>query len=188
MSHSLILIRHGETEWNVEGRYQGQSDPPLNRRGREQALGLSEKLLAAGLDLLYSSPLERARQTGQILADRLSIPLHIDARLQEIHLGKWEGLLHDEIYRVYPKTFRQWEEDPWSVTPPGGESIYGVRSRIMEATEEILSRHRGQTIGLVSHLLPLVLLKINFDGIHPSRIWDVSLPNAHWEKITLRGR
>lgn len=185
MSNSLILIRHGETQWNVEGRYQGQSDPPLNRRGFEQALRLSEKLRGAGLDLLYSSTLKRALQTGNVLADRLNIPLHTDPRLREINLGRWEGLLHDEICEAYPETIRQWETDPWAVTPPGGEGLARVKKRVLTATGDILSRHEGQCIGLVAHLLPLVMLKVHFDGIDPSRVWEVPLPNAHWEKITL---
>lgn len=108
----LILIRHGETEWNVIGRYQGQADPPLNRTGQTQAYQLIKSIKGQGLDILYSSPLLRAAQTAKILGEVLAIPVCYDARLKEIHQGDWQTRLRSEIEKLYPNLFRKWETYP----------------------------------------------------------------------------
>jgi broad specificity phosphatase PhoE len=103
----------------------------------------------------------------------------------EIHLGAWESLLATEIAARDPERFRGWEKDPWGITPPDGESIKSVRDRVYAAADEILVRHAGRSIGLVAHQLPLVLLKIRYQGIDPALVRKVSLPNTHWEEIEI---
>lgn len=183
MSTRLILIRHGETDWNVEKRYQGQEDPPLNGRGRDQALFLAEALSAIPLDVLYSSPLARARETAQIITEQLGIPLHFEARLKEIHLGEWGGKLSAEVAAQDPDRHLRWEADAWSVTPPGGESLFQVRERVHAAADEIVRRHEGRTIGLVAHRIPLGLLRIRYGNLDPSLLRKMYLPNAGWEEV-----
>lgn len=114
----LILIRHGETDWNIEGRYQGQADPPLNRRGLSQAEQVAIPLKHVGIDLLYSSPLLRAYQTAQTIAQELGVPLYTEPRLMEIHQGDWQERLQSEIEDMNPELFRRWRAEPWSATPP----------------------------------------------------------------------
>ena len=143
MTTRLILIRHGETDWNVEGRYQGQADPPLNQQGLAQACQLAQKLRDVGLDVLYSSPLRRALQTAQILAEALDIPLHTEPRLMEIHQGEWQTLLYTEIAARYPELFDRWQTEPWTVTILGGENIAQVQERVYVAVDDILSRHEA---------------------------------------------
>jgi len=184
----LILIRHGETEWNVEGRYQGQADPPLNQRGLAQAHQLAQKLRGVGLDVLYSSPLRRALQTAQILAEALDVPLHTEPRLMEIHQGEWQTLLYTEIAARYPELFDRWQTEPWTVTLPGGENIAQVQERVYAAVDEILSRHEGQCIGMVAHRLPITLLKIRYQGLDPDVVRTLQLPNTYWEEIPLKAR
>jgi broad specificity phosphatase PhoE len=182
----LILIRHGETDWNVEGRYQGQADPPLNQRGLAQARQLAQKLRGVGLDVLYSSPLRRALQTAQILAEALDVLLHTEPRLMEIHQGEWQTLLYTEIVARYPELFDRWQTEPWTVTLPGGENIAQVQKRVYAAVDEILSRHEGQCIGMVAHRLPITLLKIRYQGLDPDIVRTLQLPNTYWEKIPLK--
>jgi len=184
----LILIRHGETEWNVEGRYQGQADPPLNQRGLAQAHQLAQKLRGVGLDVLYSSPLRRALQTAQILAEALEVSLHTEPRLMEIHQGEWQTLLYTEIAARYPELFDRWQTEPWTVTLPGGENIAQVQERVYAAVDEILSRHEGQCIGMVAHRLPITLLKIRYQGLDPDVVRTLQLPNTYWEEIPLKAR
>jgi len=179
----LILIRHGETDWNVEKRYQGQEDPPLNRRGRDQAQWLAEALSGIPLDVLYSSPLARARETAQTLKERLGVPLHFEERLKEIHLGEWGGKLSAEVAEQDPDRHLRWETDAWSVTPPGGESLFQVRERVHAAADEIVRRHEGKTIGLVAHRIPLGLLKIRYGNLDTSLLRKMYLPNAGWEEV-----
>ena len=182
---SLILIRHGETDWNVEGRYQGQADPPLNAKGVAQAHKLAQALSSASLDVLYTSPLRRARQTAQILAETLGLPLHLEPRLMEIHQGDWQGRLRADIAARYPDLFRRWQTEPWVVTPPGGESLAQVQARVYAALDEILSRHQGQRIGLVTHRIPIALTKVRYQGLDPDAVRTLELPNTYWEEIPL---
>ncbi len=179
----LILIRHGETDWNVEGRYQGQADPSLNRRGITQAHSLAHALASNPPDLLYASPLRRALETAEILAAALKLPLFTDPRLVEIHQGDWQGRLRGEIAASYPDLFKQWEEDPWKVTPPGGESLNAVQARVLTAVDEIMARHMEQRIGLVLHRIPIALLKVRYQNMDPDAVRSISLPNTYWEEL-----
>lgn len=181
----IVLIRHGETDWNVEGRYQGQADPPLNARGREQAHKLARELAKTGIDVIYSSPLRRAWETAEIVARVLGVPLHPEPRLMEIHQGEWQGRLRSEIAARYPELFRRWLTEPWEVTPPGGEHLRDVQRRVYAAVDEILARHRGQTIALVTHRIPIALLKVRYQGLNRDAVRTLALPNTYWEEITI---
>jgi broad specificity phosphatase PhoE len=182
----LILIRHGETDWNVEGRYQGQADPPLNQAGLDQARLLVKELRDVHLDVLYASPLRRALQTAQILADSLKVPLHLEPRLMEIHQGDWQGRLRAKISALYPELFRRWETDPWQVTPPGGEHLSYVQARVDRAVGDMLARYRGKRIGVVAHRIPIALIKVRYQGLDPDVVRTLQLPNTYWETITIK--
>ncbi len=181
----FILIRHGETAWNVEGRYQGQADPPLSRRGEAQAQALAARLAEAGKrpDAVYASPLRRAWHTALAVVRATGAPLYAEPRLMEIHLGSWQGVLASEIARRWPRAFRQWEEAPWSVRPPGGETLAEVRARVDAALDAILARHPGQSVALVAHRLPLAFVKIRFQGLDPAQVRHIPIPNAGYEVL-----
>jgi broad specificity phosphatase PhoE len=181
----LVLIRHGETDWNVEGRYQGQADPPLNARGLEQAGSLAEKLLPLKLEILYTSPLQRAAQTAQLIARRLGIPVYIEPRLVEIHQGDWQTRLRAEIQSLYPDLFRQWETEPWGVSPPNGETLYEVQARVEAAVHDMIVRHPGASMGLVAHRIPIALIKLRYQDLEPDIVRTLSLPNTYFEAIQL---
>lgn len=179
----LVLIRHGETDWNIEGRYQGQADPPLNAVGIEQAEELAEALRKVRPEVLYSSPLKRALQTAQIISERLKIPVITDPRLMEINQGEWETRLRSEIEHDYPELFRAWQTKPWEVTPPGGENLHTVKARVYQAIDEILQQdHRG-TIGVVTHRIPIALIKMRFQHLDPDLVRMLELPNTYWELV-----
>lgn len=188
MTTRLLLVRHGQTDWNVEGRYQGQKDPPLNPQGRDQAIFLAEDLSAVPLHVLYSSPLQRAWETAHIIEEKLALPLYVEPRLMEISMGEWEGRLVTEIAVRDSEQFLRWESSPWSVAPPGGESLYHVRERVYAAVDEIVPRHVGRSIGLVTHQLPLALLKIRYQKLNPSLVRKLDQPNASWEEVVLDSR
>ena len=185
-STHLFLIRHGETDWNVEGRYQGQADPPLNDRGLRQAHELGDKLASVNLDLLYTSPLLRSEQTAQIISRKLAIPFYKDERLMEINQGKWQTRLRSEIEALYPDLFRRWETEPWEVTPPGGESLEQVGQRVFAAIDELLQKHSGKRIGIVSHRIPIALIKMRFQGLDPDVVRLLKLSNAYYEEIIVK--
>ncbi len=181
----LLLIRHGETDWNVEGRYQGQADPPLNARGLAQARALAARWQQEGIRpaAIYASPLKRAWQTAEILAQATGAPLYAEPRLKEIGLGAWEGVLTPEIMRRWPETFRDWETRPWQTRPPGGETIAEVQQRVYAAIDDIIARHPNDTVAIVAHRLPLALLKIRYQGYDPEEVRRIPIPNAEAEEI-----
>lgn len=181
----LVLIRHGETDWNIEGRYQGQADPPLNTIGIKQAEELARILKEIQPEVLYSSTLRRALQTAQILSEKLKIPVITDPRLKEINQGEWETRLRSEIEHDYPELFQAWQTKPWEVTPPGGENLYTVKARVDQALDEILQKEQDKKIGIVTHRIPIALIKMRFQRLDPDIVRMIDLPNSYMEVIQI---
>jgi broad specificity phosphatase PhoE len=182
---TIVLIRHGETDWNVEGRYQGQADPPLNAKGFQQAQKLANELTDSGIRNIYTSPLKRTRQTAELIAQNLEIQPIDEPRFMEIHQGDWQTRLRSEIEGLYPDLFKTWETDPWKVSPPGGEGLPEVRRRVYAALDEILLRHPQQKIGIVTHRIPIALIKVRYQEMDPDIVRTIHLPNAYWEEIPI---
>jgi probable phosphoglycerate mutase len=128
---TIILVRHGQTQWNLDGRYQGRSDPPLCRTGMMECVTLAKKLSRAGIRSIFTSPLSRARQTAEIVADRLRIgPIENDPRLAEIHFGDWEGNTQTQVRQHWPELLNLWKTAPDAVRFPGGETLEEARDRL----------------------------------------------------------
>jgi broad specificity phosphatase PhoE len=158
----FCLIRHGQTDWNREGRYQGQSDVPLNETGRQQARRLAQMLDPGTITAIYSSDLERASETAAILAAALKLPFSTDTRLREINQGEWEGQLVGTIQDRFADLWKRRSLDPAGVRPPGGETVGEVSARVLAALDEIARRHPAGSVLIVSHGLALatVLCKV----------------------------
>ncbi|HJW90790.1 MAG TPA: histidine phosphatase family protein [Anaerolineales bacterium] len=181
----LILIRHGETDWNVDGRWQGQADVPLNARGIAQAEETAQSLSNVKFAAIYSSDLARARQTAEVLARVAGLPLRLDPRLREIHQGAWQGLRIPEIEARYAEAFRRRRENPLTVAPPGGETVLQVQARVLAAVADILARHPGQTVAVVSHGFALALILAHFRGVPTERVWDLIPRNGEINVLKL---
>lgn len=149
----VLLIRPGETDWNLSGRWQGQVQIPLNQQGREQAKRMSRFIRPLGLDMLYSSDLRRARDTAEILAKELGTHPIFDPRLRERHMGEWQGLTTEEIQAWYPDEYQALQDRPESYQIHGGESWQQVRKRVWSVFEDMLGRGGGQsdTVGIITH-------------------------------------
>lgn len=148
MEMTILLARHGETDWNRENRFQGHADVPLNDRGREQARALADDLASEGITAVYSSTLSRAFETAQIAADRLGLPVRTDPRLMEVDVGSWSGLTRDEIAGRWPQAFENWKA---GVAGWDGESYDDLGVRTLAALLEIAARHPGETVLAVAH-------------------------------------
>lgn len=133
------LIRHGETEWNVQKRFQGHLDIPLSPRGIGQAFRLAERLARSQQDFdgLYASDLRRARETAEPLAQVLGLPLKTSPLLREIHVGELAGLTRQEAEARFPLFFRQAAFDPWNARRPGGESMADLAERFQAFVESL---------------------------------------------------
>lgn len=153
----LCLVRHAQTDWNLQHRWQGQADPPLSLAGREQARMLARELTGEHFDAIYSSDLQRALATARAVAGPHRLPVQTDLRLREVNLGKWEGLLGEEIPALYPREWAARENDPFHARPPDGESVLDVARRAMPVFTELRDRHPSASLLIVSHGLLLAV-------------------------------
>jgi broad specificity phosphatase PhoE len=174
----FCLIRHGQTDWNLEGRYQGQSDAPLNEAGREEARVLAHKLKGQAFDAIYSSDLQRARETAEIIAAALQLPVKTDSRLREINQGKWEGQLVEVIKARYANLWRQRKLDPASVRAPGGETVAEVAQRMYSALNEIAQIYPDGAVLIASHGLALATIICKAQGIPVGKAYTLIPDNT----------
>ena len=144
----ILLARHGETEWNRLGRWQGHADPPLNDAGRAQAAALATQLEGDGLAAVYSSDLRRASETARIVADRLGLAVSEDRALREIDVGSWSGLTRDEVRERYPEGFARWLSGEIG---HDGETREELTKRVVEAVGRIAASHAGDHVLVVTH-------------------------------------
>jgi probable phosphoglycerate mutase len=170
----ILLARHGETQWNVEGRSQGQTfDIPLSATGRAQAQALGSRLADLPIARAVASPLLRARATAELaLGDRAGL-LTLDPRLMEISHGLWEGRLADEIRADFPEVHKAWRETPQLVTLPGGESLKAVATRAWAALQQAC-RDVGATeaVLVVTHDAVNRVLLARILGLELARVWS----------------
>jgi len=154
-STQLLLVRHGQTPWNAQGRWQGHGDPGLTELGRAQAVEVVEALRAEPgqpWNLVISSDLERARGTAEILAEALALRVEVDARLRELDVGAWTGLTREEIDTRDPETLRAFETGEPSIHPGGGESRLEIRVRTRDCVRSLVERFAGRRLIVVTHL------------------------------------
>lgn len=157
----IVLVRHGQTEFNREDRWQGSgSDVPLNDAGRAEAVQLAAALAeryAARVAAVYTSDLERARETARIVADTLGLEVVDEPALRELSHGRWEGLTHQEVLRRWPTEHAEYQADPYHVRRGGGDSYQDLEARVWPAFERLAERHRGERIVAISHGGPIRL-------------------------------
>jgi alpha-ribazole phosphatase len=168
----LYLVRHGQTDWNREGRYQGQSDVPLNAAGLQQAADLAEKLNGQHFEAVYSSDLKRAHRTAEILAEHLGLHVRSDPRLREIDQGEWEGVLYSEIVRRYENEMTQRKNNPIHARPPGGETVAEVSRRAVQAADDIAQLHPHGPVIVVAHGLTLAVLACLAEGVALADVYN----------------
>lgn len=153
MPTRILLIRHGETDWNVQGRWQGHAPVPLNDQGRRQAALLAEALVQYPdrISAIYSSDLSRAFETASIIGNRLGLPVFPDVRLREIDLGDWQGLTYDEVRAWDGQRHDEIQQNSLEMPRPGGESPEQLASRCVDALHSIVQRHKDDVVLAVSH-------------------------------------
>ncbi len=170
----LLLIRHGQTDWNVEGRYTGQTDIPINAKGHADAARVAEELKENPPTLLFSSDLQRAYDTASYIAKACDLDIQTDERFREINQGIWEGMLFPDIKAQFQKELDKRDSDPLRVGAPDGENMGQVRDRVLAALREILGAHAGdgQRIALVAHGFINAIIRVYFERIPLEKTWD----------------
>ncbi len=171
MATTIVLVRHGETDWNRDNRFQGHADPPLNDTGRAQASALAANLAGMALAAAYTSPLRRARETAEVLGDALGLTPVDESSLMEIDVGSWSGLTRTEIAERFPAGFARWLEGRhgWD----DGETNDDLGARVVAGLLEIGAKHPDAAVLAVTHGGPIrsalaAAERIPFDGAHGS--------------------
>ena len=176
----LVLMRHGQTDWNIALRLQGHSDIPLNETGRRQASAAAPSVAALGTQVVIASDLSRAQETAAAVVALTGQSVGIDARLRETGMGDWEGLVRDEVIAGWPELWTNWRTTSAHASPPNGESRWQVALRANEVVQELesgehtralLVAHGGLIVGLTGLLLNL-----------PDSVWSqlIGINNCHW--------
>jgi probable phosphoglycerate mutase len=187
----ILLIRHGETDWNVDKRLQGHVDIGLNDTGRRQAAALARALQYEALDAIFASDLQRARDTAQAVADRQGgLPVQIDVALRERCLGAFEGMRHHEIEQRYPDYYPAWRVREPDVRYPAGqrvaETMREFSERSVTAVTRLADQAHGRKIAIVTHggVLECLYRQIKKRGFGQSRDFDIfnaSINRLHWD-------
>lgn len=174
----LILVRHGETEWNRVERFRGRIDIELNETGHRQAQAVASRVGAWKPDAIYSSPLKRALQTAQPLAQACGREIKPLETITDIDYGAWGGHSPEEVAAQHSDLYRTWLEAPHLVQFPEGESLEQVRSRAWIAVEEVCAAHARETVVLVSHVVVNRALICAVLGLDNSSLWKIGQDNG----------
>ncbi|HZZ92742.1 MAG TPA: histidine phosphatase family protein [Usitatibacter sp.] len=189
MSHQtkIVLVRHGETRWNVERRIQGQGDSPLTDAGIGQARAIGRRLARERFDGLVSSDLGRAMQTASEIGALTGHDAVPDPRLRERHFGDGEGMTYTEIDARFPGAFSRVREVDPDYAIPGGESRRQLHQRVTSALEALAEEHRGQALVVVTHGGVLATLYRHVHGIDLSVPHSIPILNASYNALTHDG-
>ena len=175
----MIIVRHGESEWNRIHRYQGQADAPLSELGVRQAEALAHRLRNEQLDAIYTSPLQRAALTAQAIAlHHPSVPFLHEPALLEIDHGEWQGKFLHEIVEQFGDGLREWREHPTRAQMPGGESFSNILKRTLDFKEQLYEQHSDQTVLVSTHDVVVKILVADALGMNMDRINRIWVTNA----------
>jgi broad specificity phosphatase PhoE len=169
----VILVRHGETDWNRREIFRGRADVELNQKGREQANALAGAVEGIQIDAVYSSPLRRAVETAEAIAEPHGITVEMERDFTDFDYGVWQGLPHEEVRRRYPGLYKDWVERPYTVRMEGGESLRMVRRRAMRALTAVIERHEGEAVAIVAHRVVNKVVLCAVLGLDNSNFWRI---------------
>jgi phosphoserine phosphatase len=169
---TLYLVRHGETQWNVEKRMQGRLDSPLTDLGLKQGEWVADALRDVPFDAIYASSSPRALRTAEIVSSDRTIPvIPVDA-LQEISLGVWEGRLQKELDQAFSNHYHAFWKTPHTFRMNTGETFFAVQERVVAEIQRIVAEHPGQNVLVVSHTVALKLIMAHFADRPLPQLWD----------------
>src|SRR5215475_2189433 len=168
----VFMVRHGATVLSAEDRFAGVTDVELSEEGREQARRLAERLRGEKISAVYASPLGRTVETARILAAPHNLPVQTCGGFREISHGHWEEMKRHEVEEEFPEEMADWEKDPYTFAPAGGESGLAVTARALPALIHLERKHPGENILIVSHKATIRLLLSSLLGFDPRRYRD----------------
>lgn len=178
MTTKLFLVRHGETIWNKELKYQGHTDTPLSEEGLRQAELVAARLAGEKIDTVYASDLSRAMITAEMIASRHGLTVGAETDLREIKFGHWEGLTYDRIVDGWSDEMSRLYTNTDEVRIPGGETFHELKARATGAITRLVEKHRGQNIVVVSHGGTIRTIICAILDIHLNHVWDIRQDNT----------
>ena len=170
----LILVRHGRTEWNRVERFRGRADIKLDEVGIKQAKAAATRISDWQVSAFYSSPLNRALTTAEILAHPFSLEVKLLPAIIDIDYGKWQGLSPEEAAAKDGDLYSKWIESPHKVKFPAGDSLTEVRERAASAMDSLIVQHPKETVVLVSHKVVCQVLILSLLGLDNSHFWQIT--------------
>ena len=176
----ILLIRHGQTEWNLNGRYQGQSDVALSQKGIAQAQALAEYFPVEQLDAVYSSDLQRARVTAEIVAQKFHLPVQLEPAFRELSFGDWEGLTYEQIVEGWSDAMANFLKHPDKMQIPHGETFADVQKRAFNRFQELVREHEPQdhTLAIFAHGAVLRTLLTAILHMSLEYVWELRQYNT----------
>ena len=171
----IILVRHGETDWNASEIFRGRADVGLNETGQKQAEALGAYLSREKIEFIYSSPLKRAIDTAEAIARYQALEVNTIENLIDFHFGDWQGLSLRDVSERYPELYRDWEDTPEQVRIPGGESLADVRNRALPFIEDAIMRCGEGRVVFVSHRIVNKVLVCALLGMELSHFWNIRI-------------
>ena len=187
MTTRFIVVRHGQTEWNVAARIQGHGDSPLTAEGVAQAKAIAQRLAGEKFDRIVASDLPRAHDTAKHIAALSGRGITVDSRLRERSFGDGEGMSYEEVDRAYPGAFSRLRETDPDYRIPGGESRREFHERIVAAMESLARKHAGETVVVVTHGGALSTMYRHIHGIPLDKAHAIDITNASYNSLAFDG-
>jgi broad specificity phosphatase PhoE len=184
---TIYLVRHGRTTLNAEGRFRGRLDPPLDSVGLAEAGRAADTLAGINIAAVYSSPLMRATQTAEAIADVVHLEVKAEQGLIDIDYGDWEGLTEEECERLSPEEFARFHNAPFEAQPLNGEPMSEVANRARDALLRLSASDGDTRIVAVSHQVPIRLVVSHLLGIDNSGLWELDLPTGSVSRMLSDG-
>ena len=181
---TVWLLRHGETEWNVQLRLQGHNDSPLTERGLASARAVARRLLNAAPSVIYTSDLGRAHRTAEEIAGATQVPVRTEVRLREKNNGVFEGLTQEEVATRYPEEYARYKTRPVDYAPPGGESTLQLRDRARAILADLAALHPGERIVVVTHGGIISVFLRDLLGMPLNRAYPFTVANCGLTTLT----
>lgn len=169
----IFLLRHGETEWNIEKVFRGRAEVPLTENGKMQAKFAAEHLKGKGIKAIYTSPLIRAKETADIVAEVLNLKCISDERITGLNFGEWQGRPYSEIEKEYPDEFRKYKTAPHEFKSPNGETLDEAMKRSLNLLTDIESKYQDGKVLIVTHRVICKLMLLGILGLDSSRFWQL---------------
>jgi broad specificity phosphatase PhoE len=178
-----LLIRPGATEFDDQGRIKGSLDMPMSERGRQQVTSLAKQLAAFDVKTIYTSPCESARETAQRVAKGRDVRIKVIDAFRNVDHGLWHGKLIDEVRRNHPRVYRQGQESPTDICPPGGESIRDAKARVINAVRKVVRKSGEPVIAIVIPDPMAWVVQSLLSGAELSDLWKAETDSGRWDLI-----